>query len=75
MQTKLTVVIILQYIHISNHYVVYLKLIQCYMSVISPQEKGKSAKSLKSMEDWESLFCDMELIKMMDDMEKLCHSL
>ena len=45
------------------------------MSVISPQEKGKSAKSLKSMEDWESLFCDMELIKMMDDMEKLCHSL
>lgn len=29
MLTKLSVVIILQYLHISNHYVAHLKLIQC----------------------------------------------
>ena len=33
--TNLIVVIISQYIHISNHYVVHLKLTQCYMSIIS----------------------------------------
>ena len=32
--TRLIMVIISQYIQISNHYVVYLKLI-CYMSIIS----------------------------------------
>ena len=34
MLTKLIVIIISQYMHISNHYAVYLKLIQCYMSSI-----------------------------------------
>lgn len=34
MLTKLTVVIILQYMHIS-HYIVHLKPIQCYMLIIS----------------------------------------
>lgn len=29
------IVIILQYIHISNHHVVHLKLVECYMTVIS----------------------------------------
>ena len=33
--TRVTVVVILQYIHISNHYVVHLKLIYCYMSIMS----------------------------------------
>ena len=35
MLTRFVVVIILQYIHISNHYVVHLKLIQRYMSIVS----------------------------------------
>ena len=35
MLTKLIVEIISQYIHISSHYVVDLKLIQCYMSITS----------------------------------------
>lgn len=35
MVTKLTVVIISQYIHVSNHCVVHLKLIQCYVTYIS----------------------------------------
>ena len=29
------VVIILQYINVSNHYIVYLKLTECYISSIS----------------------------------------
>ena len=33
--TKLIVVIISQCIRVSNHHVVYLKLTQCYMSIIS----------------------------------------
>ena len=33
--TNLTVLIILQYIHISNHNIVHLKLTQCFMSIIS----------------------------------------
>lgn len=41
---RLTVVIILQNTQLSNHYVVHLRLIQCYMSII-PQKKNK--KSLK----------------------------
>lgn len=32
--TSPTVVNMLQYIHVSNHHVIYLKLIQCYMSII-----------------------------------------
>ena len=31
---KTTVLIILQYINVSNQHTVYLKLIQCYMSMI-----------------------------------------
>ena len=34
MLTKLVVVIISQYIHIFNHQAVYLKLIQCYISIV-----------------------------------------
>ena len=33
--TRLTVVIILQYIKMSDHYTVHLKLIKCYMSIIA----------------------------------------
>lgn len=33
--TGLIMVIILQFIKISNHYVIYLKLIQCYVNCIS----------------------------------------
>lgn len=33
--TKLLVLIIWQYAHISNHYAVHLKLVQCYMLVLS----------------------------------------
>ena len=32
MLTKLTILIIFQYVHISNHYNVHLKLIQYYIS-------------------------------------------
>lgn len=32
MDVKFTVVIVLQYVHISDHYAVHLKLIQCCMS-------------------------------------------
>ena len=35
MLTKLTVVIILQYMQTPNHYVVHLKLIQCYVNYIN----------------------------------------
>ena len=50
------VVIILQYINVSNQCVVHLKLTQCYMSVTSQQIgkriyakcKGKSLNGLKS---------------------------
>jgi len=41
MLTKLIMVIILQHIHISNHYVLYLKLRQYYMSIISQWKKKK----------------------------------
>ena len=33
--TNLIVVIILQYIHIENHYIVHLKLTHCYVNCIS----------------------------------------
>ena len=42
--TELTVIIISQYIHISNHYVVYFKLIQCYMSIIYEWNWRKAIK-------------------------------
>ena len=51
MLTKLTVVIISQYIHISSHYVVYLKLIQYYMSVIAQ----KMRKKLRVWSPWEGV--------------------
>ena len=37
MLNKLIVVIILQCTHISNHYVVHIKLTQCYISVTSQE--------------------------------------
>ena len=39
MLTRLTVVIISKYIQILNHYVVHLKLIKCYTSMISQKER------------------------------------
>lgn len=39
--TRLTVVIILQYTHIPNPYVIHLKLIQCCMSAVSIKLKEK----------------------------------
>lgn len=47
MLTKLTVVIILQYKHVSNHYAVHLVLIQCYISIYG-NKTGKNRKSLNS---------------------------
>ena len=41
-----TVVIILQYINISNQLFVHLKLTQCYMSIISQKNLGKKEKKL-----------------------------
>ena len=45
-----TVVIILQYIKVSNQHVVHLKLTQCCMSIISQLKKDKSWQSKKF--DW-----------------------
>ena len=42
MWTTFIVAVISQYKHMSNHYVVYLKLIQCYMSII--YQLGKKSK-------------------------------
>ena len=47
MLTKLTVVITSQYIHILNHYVVYLKLIQCYLSSLSQQNWENHSTDLR----------------------------
>lgn len=47
MLTRLTVVIILQYTQISNHYVLHLKLIWFYTS-ITPQLKKQQAKAYSS---------------------------
>ena len=51
MLTKLIVVIISQCIHTSNHYVVHLGLIQCYMLIISQKRKleKKLRKKQKSL--------------------------
>ena len=46
MLTKLIAVIISQCIHTSNHYVVHLGLIQCYMSIIT-QKNWKKIKKIK----------------------------
>ena len=35
MLTEFIVVITSQNIHISNHYAIYFKLMQCYMSIVS----------------------------------------
>ena len=50
MLTSLTVVIISQYLQISNHYVAYLKLTQCYMSTI-PQLNNNN-KGINHRESW-----------------------
>lgn len=43
MLTKFMLVIILQYVHIANHYVVHPKLIQCSMlSILSQFQKRKN---------------------------------
>ena len=41
MLTRLIVVIIFQYIQILNHYVVYLKLIECYISIKKERERER----------------------------------
>ena len=46
--TNLTVVIILQHMCISNHYIVHLKRTQYYMSIIS-QESWKGKRTHGSM--------------------------
>ena len=45
MLTSLIVVIILQYIQISNSYAVHLKLIRCYRSIISKINKKQQTKN------------------------------
>ena len=45
MLTRLIVVILLQHTQISNHYIVYLKIIQCFMS-ITPQKMALPGASL-----------------------------
>lgn len=37
-------VMILQYRHISNHYVVHQKLKQCYLSIMSQKKKKKDKR-------------------------------
>ena len=37
-----------QYIHISNHYAVHIKLMQCYMSVISQKNWKKCSRNFKN---------------------------
>ena len=50
MLTKAIIVVILQYINVSNQYVVYLKWIQCYLLNISISQKlGKKIKSLTGL--------------------------
>lgn len=47
MLTRLTVVIISQYIQILNHYAICLKLIECYMSILSQLKFFKNCPRLK----------------------------
>lgn len=52
MLTKLIVVFISQYIHIANHYVVHLKVIQCWMSIIFQYNlKGAGRKNVTALVD------------------------
>lgn len=49
---NLITVVISQYICISNHYTVHLKLTQCYMSIISVKlEKNRSRQMYVSVVD------------------------
>ena len=48
MLTRLTAVIILQYIQITNHYVVHLRLTKAWMSVIPQLKYLLIFKSLKN---------------------------
>ena len=52
MLTRLTVVIISQFIQIANHYGTQLKLIKCYMSAISPKKKNDFAFFMPSARPW-----------------------
>ena len=45
--TNLIVIIVLQYIHISNHYTVHLKLTQYYVNYISVK-LGRKTRTFKS---------------------------
>lgn len=45
MLRKAIVLITLQYIHRTTHYVVYLKLTQCFMSTISQKKKQEELGS------------------------------
>ena len=60
MLTKLTVVILLQYVHSSNHCAVPLKLIQCYMSIISQLKKIKKEKTKQNKKTRMRSKCDIQ---------------
>lgn len=49
MLAKLIVVTIPQYIHVSNHCLVHLKQIQCYLSTISQSKKKHQHKHFRIM--------------------------
>lgn len=46
MLTKLIVLIISQYIHVLNLYIVHLKLIYCYILITSEKTGGKKTNKL-----------------------------
>ena len=47
--TKLITVIILQYTRVSNCYVEHLKLIQCYLFIISQLKKKKDGENQREI--------------------------
>ena len=63
-------VIVLQYIHILNHYVVHVKQIKCYMSILWQQKckgiKRKLIKRLVVLRDVFDLTCDIFEIRGID---------
>ena len=44
--TNLIVIVISQYIHVSNHHVVYLRFTKCYTSVISSIKLEKKTMNI-----------------------------
>lgn len=52
MLTQLTVLVISQYIPIPNHYVVYLKLMQCCISILSLNKTGKNREGTRMKRMW-----------------------